>query len=42
MAMSTLICLLDVLKCDFGVVYEEVFEGDEKPCEIIFCIMGIQ
>jgi hypothetical protein len=30
------------LKSDFGEVDEEIFEGDERLCELIFCIMGIQ
>jgi hypothetical protein len=28
--------LLDVIKCDFGEVYEASFQGFERPCEIIF------
>jgi hypothetical protein len=37
-----LICLLDVLKYDFSEVDEAMFLGVERPCELIFCILGIQ
>jgi hypothetical protein len=32
----------DVLKGDFCNVGEAIFEGVERPCELIFCILGIQ
>jgi hypothetical protein len=30
------------LKNDFGEVNEPTFRGVERPCEIIFCILGIK
>jgi hypothetical protein len=33
---------MSVLKCDFGDVDEEVFHDVERPCELIFYILGIQ
>jgi hypothetical protein len=42
MALRTHNRLLDVLKCDFVEVDEEMFQGVERPCEIICCILGIQ
>jgi hypothetical protein len=36
------ICLLDVLKYDFGEVDEAMFQVVERPCDLIFCIMGIE
>jgi hypothetical protein len=30
------ICLLDVLKYDFREVDEPMFQGVERPCEVIF------
>jgi hypothetical protein len=36
-----IIWLLDVLKCDFVEVDEALFEGLERPCKIIFSILGI-
>jgi hypothetical protein len=33
---------MNVLKNDFGEVDEAIFQGVEMPCEIIFCISGIQ
>jgi hypothetical protein len=36
------ICLLEVLKGDFGDVDEEMFQGVERPCELIFYLLGIQ
>jgi hypothetical protein len=41
MALKTL-CLLDVLKNEFGEVDEAMFQGVERPCEPIFCIQGIE
>jgi hypothetical protein len=35
-----MICLLDVLKNDFGEVDEAMFQGIERACEFIFCILG--
>jgi hypothetical protein len=35
------ICIQDVLKNDFDVVDEPMFQGVEWPYEIIFCILGI-
>jgi hypothetical protein len=37
-----IICLLDVLKNDLGDVDEAMFQCVERPCEIIFCITGIE
>jgi hypothetical protein len=37
-----IICLLDVLKWDFGESDEAVFRGDQRPCEIIIWILGIK
>jgi hypothetical protein len=36
------ICLLDVLKNDFEEVNEAMFQGVDGPCELIFCISGIE
>jgi hypothetical protein len=33
--------LLDFLKCDFGEVDEVIFQGVERPCEQIYCILDI-
>jgi hypothetical protein len=33
-------CLLDVLKNDIGEVDEVMYQGVERPCELIFCFMG--
>jgi hypothetical protein len=30
------------LKNDYGEVDEEIFQGVERQCEVIFCIMGIE
>jgi hypothetical protein len=35
-------CLKDVLNSNFGEVDEAMFEGVERPCEIIFCNLGIE
>jgi hypothetical protein len=35
-------CLLDVLKNEFGVVDETMFQGVERPCELIHYIVGIE
>jgi hypothetical protein len=35
-------CLLDVLKNVFGEVDEAMFQGVEKACEQIFCILRIE
>jgi hypothetical protein len=32
----------NVLKYDFDNVDEAMFHDVERPCEIIFCIMGIE
>jgi hypothetical protein len=37
-----IICFLYVLKCDFGLFDEAMFEGVERICEFFFCILGIQ
>jgi hypothetical protein len=37
-----IICLLKVLKNDLVEVHEVKFQGVERPCEIIFCILGIE
>jgi hypothetical protein len=36
-----IICILDVLKCDYGEVDETMFQGVERPCELIFTNLGI-
>jgi hypothetical protein len=36
-----IICLLDILKCDFREVEEAIFQGFERPFELIFYILGI-
>jgi hypothetical protein len=33
---------MDILKYDFGEVDSARFQSDERPCEIIFCILGIE
>jgi hypothetical protein len=33
---------LDVLKKDFVEVDEAIVQGVERPCEKIFCILGIE
>jgi hypothetical protein len=35
-----MICLLNFLKCDFSEVDEAMFQGVEKPGELILCILG--
>jgi hypothetical protein len=35
-------CLLDVLKCEFGGVDESMFHGVNRPYELIFCSLGNQ
>jgi hypothetical protein len=35
-------CLLHVLKDDIDDFEEAMFQGVEMPCEIIFCIQGIE
>jgi hypothetical protein len=42
MVIKLIICLLNVLKNDFGEVDEAMFEGVERPFELIFCILGIE
>jgi hypothetical protein len=42
MALELIICLLNVLKCDFVDVDEAVFHDVERPLEHIFHIVGIQ
>jgi hypothetical protein len=37
-----IICILNVLKNDFGEVDEAKFQGVERPRDIIFCIFGIE
>jgi hypothetical protein len=37
-----IICLLDLLINDFDEFDEVIFQGVERPNEIIFCIPGIQ
>jgi hypothetical protein len=41
-ALELKICLLDVLKNDFGEADEAMFQGVEKPCEQILCFLGIE
>jgi hypothetical protein len=41
MALELITCLLDVFKNDFVKVDEEVFHGVERPCKLIFCMLGI-
>jgi hypothetical protein len=36
------ICLLDILKNDFGEVDEAIFQGVERPWEFISCILGFK
>jgi hypothetical protein len=36
------ICLLDFLKNDFGEVDEAMFQGVDRQCEPIFCILDIE
>jgi hypothetical protein len=40
--LEIIICLLNVLKCDFGDVDEAMFYDVEMPFEGIFYILGIQ
>jgi hypothetical protein len=42
MALELIICLLDVLKNDFRDVNEAMFQGVERPCERILCIIDIE
>jgi hypothetical protein len=42
MSRDLIICRLEVLKNDFGEVYEAMFQGFERPCELIFCIQVIE
>jgi hypothetical protein len=42
MVVKLILCLLNVLKNDFGEVDEAMFEGIEGPFEPIFCILGIE
>jgi hypothetical protein len=37
-----IICLQDVLKKYFGEVDEVIFQGVERQCELIFCILGME
>jgi hypothetical protein len=37
-----IICLLEVLKHDFGEADEAMFHGVERPCEVIFFILDIE
>jgi hypothetical protein len=37
-----IITLQYLLKCDFGEIDEAMFQGVERQCELIFCILGIQ
>jgi hypothetical protein len=37
-----IICLLDVLKCDFREVDEAMFKGVERPFELNFCILDTE
>jgi hypothetical protein len=37
-----IVCLLDVLKNVFDEVDEEMFQGVENQCELIFSILGIK
>jgi hypothetical protein len=41
-AREFIICLLDVLKNDLGEVDESLFQGVEKPNELILCFLGIE
>jgi hypothetical protein len=36
------LCFLELLKNDVGEVDDAMFEGDERPCELIFSILGIE
>jgi hypothetical protein len=42
MAKHLIICPLDVSKTDFIEVDEAIFQGFERPCELILCILGIE
>jgi hypothetical protein len=37
-----IICILDVLKNDFGEFVEAMILVVETPCEPIFCFMGVE
>jgi hypothetical protein len=37
-----IICSLEVLKNDFDEVHEVMFQGVERPYELIFCILGFE
>jgi hypothetical protein len=37
-----IIWLLDVLKHDIGEFDEEIFQCVPRPCELIFCILGLK
>jgi hypothetical protein len=34
--------LLDIIKIDVGEVHETKFQGVERPCQLIFCLLGIE
>jgi hypothetical protein len=36
------LCLLDVLKNDFGESDEAMFHGNERTYELIFCFLSIE
>jgi hypothetical protein len=37
-----IICLLVVLRNDFAEVDEAMFQGVQRQCELIFCILGVE
>jgi hypothetical protein len=39
MSLHLIIWRLNVLKNEIGKVYEAMFQGFERPCELIFCIL---
>jgi hypothetical protein len=41
-SLQLIIRQLNVLKNDLGEVYEAMFQGFERPCELIFCILVIK
>jgi predicted transcriptional regulator len=42
MALKLIICSLDVLKNDFVEVVEAMFQGVERPYELISCILSME
>jgi hypothetical protein len=39
--LELIIGLLDFLEKEFGEVNEAMFQGVERPCEQIFCSLGL-